>query len=162
MVDTKAVIDANGDFKGAHEIYEAIKKADPKDLAEPKPPGTIIFIGDNCTTKERIYKTVFGDSATSKASVADVTSSGSAVMTCSLYSTEIKMAASVFASKEAKTDYQNAVDLLDNPAAMVVCGLKGLDEYSKVAKRANLKFLAVSEDDGDKDEIMELAETHGM
>ena len=52
MVDTKAVIDENGDFEGAHEIFEAIKKADPKVLSEPEPPGTIIFIGDNCTTKE--------------------------------------------------------------------------------------------------------------
>ena len=72
------------------------------------------------------------------------------------------MTASVFASKEAKKDYQNSVDSLDNPAAMVVCGLTGLDEYLKVAKQANLKFLAVSEDDGDKDEIMELAAKHGL
>jgi hypothetical protein len=45
----------------------------------------------------------------------------------------------------------------------VICGLEGLDDYAKVAKRRGSKtFLAVSSDNIDRDEVEDLAEKHGL
>ena len=76
------------------------------------------------------------------------------------------MNASVFASKEAKSDYANSLAALDNeaPVAIVVCGAGGFDDYKKVAAKAtHLKFLALSaNDEGDADTLRELAEKNDM
>ena len=159
LVDTQ-------DFVDAHDKFEDIKKTAKRDLSEAKQPGTIIFIGDNTATKEEIYKTLFGNDA--KASVKDVTSTGSVDMSCKLYDTTIAMSASFFASKEASKDYENTLISLKNdpPVAIVVCGTgKNFNEYKDVAKNATqLKMLAVSENekDVDFDEVKELAEKYDL
>ena len=87
-------------------------------------------------------------------------------MSCKLYKQTIGMTASVFASKEAKKDYENSLASLVNepPVAIVVCGAGGFDEYKEIAAKAtHLKFLALSEnDEGDADTLRELAEKNGM
>ena len=76
------------------------------------------------------------------------------------------MTASVFASKEAKKDFENSLASLVNepPVAIVVCGAGGFNEYKEIAAKAtHLKFLAVSEnEDDDTDEVKELAKKNGM
>ena len=160
LVDTQ-------DFVDAHDKFEDIKKTAKRDLSEAKQPGTIIFIGDNTATKEEIYKTLFGNDA--KASVKDVTSTGSVDMSCKLYDTTIAMSASFFASKEASKDYENTLISLKNdpPVAIVVCGKskEHFAEYLEVVKLATqLKFLAVSENEEgfDFDEVKDLAEKNDL
>ena len=76
------------------------------------------------------------------------------------------MTASVFAHKEAKSDYANSLISLENepPVAVVVCGPNGFDDYKKVAAKAtHLKYLAVSDtEEMDFDEAKTLAEQNGM
>ena len=107
MVDPKSVIDEDGDFTGAHDKFESIKKAAARDLSELKQPGAIIFIGDNCVTKEEIYATLFG--ASDKAKASDVTSTATVDMSCNLYSTAIGMSATLIVPRTTKKDYDNSI-----------------------------------------------------